>query len=192
MWAKKAETDDLISYEKKHQGRAIRIEARLVNGKWEIYKTYHRDEQCDYVEEYKTDHKQKALDLIETLKKEKDLTLQEINKIKKFEGKKINLKLKRAYKEYDVEKWYFSINNEGFINFVVARYAEEIHVDIVLHEKYRYYESKILDELDEMLKLADFGHIHEHVYFFKKHTAYNKKSKRGYLMGKIEMDIGFE
>jgi hypothetical protein len=191
-WQKLSETDDLISIEKETSyNYKIRIEGRLNKSTWQIFKTYFTNQEVSFVEEYTTETRPEALNIISALKKERDLMPSEIKNIKKLLGEKLALKMERAYKEYEVEKWNFSINDEKMVNFATIRYCEYINVDIVLHEKYRYLERKIIEEVVNVLGLKEFGlDICKNVYFFSKRTFYKTKPKhRGVVISKIEMDF---
>jgi len=191
MWLKLTDSDDLISFEKEtaHLYK-VRIEARLVKGFWQIFKTYYNAKEVAFVEEYTTETKPEAVSVINALKRERDLAPAEIKQIKKLLGKKLTLNMERAFKEYEVEKWYFTINDDKTANFATIRYCEYIGVDIVLHDKYRYLERRILEEIINVLGLQEFGmDINKNVYFFTKRTFYKTRPKRrGVVISKIEMD----
>ena len=184
MWKKITESQDLISYKKDKSDKQIVIEARMMDGRWEIYKTYQYG-MNRLVQEYTADDKSDALHLIETLKKEKDLSNDEIEHIRKFESQNIKINLERAYKEYDVEKWLFSINDEPKDNFIIVRFAEEIEADVVMHERYRRLERKILEKLQQSLKLED-ELLRQSVFFYKEKKDYGQ-DRRKVFVGRIEM-----
>jgi hypothetical protein len=192
MWRKLTETDDLISLEKQSSfNYRIRIEARYSKSVWQIFKTYFNDREVSFVEEYSTETKPEAMSVIRALQKERDLSPGEIKQIKKILGKRLTLKIERAFKEYEVEKWNFSINEDKMVNFATVRYSEKIQIDIIMHEKYRYLERKILEEIVNVLGLREFGmEIDKFVYFFNKRTFYRSRPKRrGVVISKIEMDF---
>ncbi len=193
MWKKIAETNDLISVEKDTPyNYKVRIEARLNKGYWQIFKTYFTDKEVAFSEEYTTETKPDALNIIIALKKEKDLTIPELKIVKKLLDSPLKIKVERAFKEYEVEKWQFSVNDDSFMNFATVRYCEYVAIDIVMHEKYRFIERKILEELINVLGLKEFGlEIFKNVYFFNKRTFYKSKPKRkGVVISKIEVDFG--
>ena len=65
VWKKLSQTEDLISFEKKKKNLNIRIECRLNNKKWEIFKTYSDGTKSSFIEEYQADTKEEALDLVD-------------------------------------------------------------------------------------------------------------------------------
>ena len=85
MWLKLTDSDDLISFEKEtaHLYK-VRIEARLVKGFWQIFKTYYNAKEVAFVEEYTTETKPEAVSVINALKRERDLAPAEIKQIKKL------------------------------------------------------------------------------------------------------------
>lgn len=192
MWKKLSETSDLIIYEKKKRSFKIRIEARLNKNSWKIYKTYFNDRIVDFVEEYSTETRNEALNIVNTLVREKDLTTKEIRELKKISGKKLDINLERAYKEYDVEKWLFSVGNDKKISFMTIRFGETIDVDVVMQEKYRFLERNIINELIRMLGLDKFDlTLNQNIYFFNRRSHSRSKFKnKSLVIGKIEMDFG--
>ncbi len=191
LWRKLSETDDLISLEKDTSfNYKVRIEARNNKSVWQIFKTYFNNREVAFVEEYTTETKPEAMSVIRGLQRERDLSPSEIKQIKQMMGKKLTLKIERAFKEYEVEKWHFSINEEKMINFANVRYCEHIEIDIVMHEKYRHIERRILEEIINVLGLKEFGmEIIKHVYFFNKRTFYKSTPKRrGVIISKIDVD----
>jgi len=191
FWKTISSSSDLISFEKKAgNGYRIRIEARLDKGLWNIFKTYCRGNEVSFMEEYTTETRQEAQNVVRSLQKEQDLPPAEIMRIRKAR-KKFSLKMQREYKEYEVEKWLFSVNSESMVNFATVRFYESIGVDVVLHESYRFLESRILDEIVHMLGLKEFGlDIEKRVYFFSRRTILRSRPKRkGMLISKMEMEF---
>jgi len=115
--------------------------------------------------------------------------------VKKTQNKKVLIDVKRAYKEIDVEKWFFSVNKGEFKNFFTVFYGPAVDVDIVLDEKYMVYEDSILVEISTMLGLEKLGdEITQNVYYYNKLNKKSLKGKDKMLIGKIEMglDLGEE
>ncbi|MFH1054324.1 MAG: hypothetical protein V1740_07935 [Candidatus Woesearchaeota archaeon] len=193
MWTKISEQKDLISYKKSANDKTVIIEARFDNDIWKIYKTYQINGKNKLVREYNTNSRDSAMTIIEDLKKEKDISVRSIIDLSKKEREPLNLKLKREYKEYDVEKWSFSINNEKRVNVIIIRYADELIIDFILHEKYRNVERKIIKNIFSTLNLDDFiGSVNQNIYYFIDESHYRKDEKKGFLIGKIEMDLSEE
>ncbi|NQV09333.1 hypothetical protein HQ529_05780 [Candidatus Woesearchaeota archaeon] len=190
MWKKLSDSNDIISYEKNKRGLRVRIEARLNENSWHIYKTYFNNRKVNFVEEYNTSSKKEAKRMINSLTKESDLTSSEIRTLKKLSGKKLDINIKRAYKEYDVEKWYFSLTDE-IQNFITVRFGEDVDVDIVMHEHYRFMRDNIINDLVSTLGLDKFNMpINQRVYFFNKKSVCKSNTKdSGVVIGKIQMDF---
>lgn len=70
--------------------------------------------------------------------------------------KKIDVNVIRCFKDYTIEKWYFTIDNEKIENIIYIRDAEIINVDIVMHQKYKSKEKEILPTLKNILGLRDY------------------------------------
>lgn len=192
MWLKVNEAKDVISYKKADGVKTTIIEARLEDSLWKIYKTYQVKGINKLVKEYTAHTKNEALSVIDHLKGEKEISSKKIDKIVQ-EANSIHLHMHRDYKEYDVEKWNFSVNTDKKINFVIIRYADEVIVDIVLHDKFKGMEKSILNKLFSTLNLDEIGaSIIQNVYFFSDENHSSKESKKGMLIGKIEMDFGME
>ena len=195
LWRKLSETDDLISLEKDTSfNYKVRIEARNNKSVWQIFKTYFNNREVAFVEEYTTETKPEAMSVIRGLQRERDLSPSEIKQIKQMMGKKLTLKIERAFKEYEVEKWHFSINEEKMINFANVRYCEHIEIDIVMHEKYRHVEKEIISQIEEKLGLNELGDsVSYDIYYFRKQGSIRDKSKEKETEYNLSlMDVEFD
>jgi len=192
MWKKLSDTNDLLSYEKSRKNFKVRIEARLTDDSWNIYKTYFTDQRVNFVEEYSASSQKEVRKIIKAMVKEKDLSLSDIKSIKKLSKSKPEIRLERAYKEYDVEKWFFSVGDDEKQNFITIRFGENIDIDVVLHEHYRFLERTIIQELIFILGLDKFEiNTNQNVYFFNKKTHAKTRIKgKNIIIGKIEMGSG--
>src|SRR3989338_10575649 len=66
---------------------------------------------------------------------------------------RVDVKLFREYKEYDVEKWFFTVNGSTERCFIIARYGDEIKVDIVMADYLRPHEEGIIASLFQPLRV---------------------------------------
>jgi hypothetical protein len=169
VWKKLLDNKELIAYEKSTRKARIRIEARFKNQRWRIYKTYNfkkGEERVSHVKEYIATTTEEARQLLTELRKEDELQLKDIRK------QKLDLGLRRCYKEDYVEKWKFTIDNFSQDNFVFLRFEEQVKLDIVLHENYNHLERAILEKLIYALGLKDMSNkIRYDFFYFKRHSA---------------------
>src|SRR3989338_5917597 len=131
MWSKINDDKDVISFKKRGKEKTIVIEARLDDEKWRIFRTYQVEGSHTLVQEYMTESRDQAVQLIGELKGEKELSNSQIAETVEKQNYPIKLHLQREYKEYDVEKWLFTINESPRINTVIIRYADEIVMDVL-------------------------------------------------------------
>lgn len=188
------ESDELISFEAKSSidpGMYIRIEARY-NGEgfWDIIKTYYDSKSINFTEEYKAKTKEEALHLIQLLKDKAQLTKEEIKERKLRLCKEVEIKLKRCYKDYNIEKWKFSVNKGVVDNFVFVKEGDVFEVDIILEESYKPIDYKIIAELYNILGLHNLEFdIQQNIFFYTKRIEDYKRSKQYLMMGRVEVDF---
>tara|TARA_Y100000310_G_scaffold123899_1_gene122653 strand:+ start:1820 stop:2413 length:594 start_codon:yes stop_codon:yes gene_type:complete len=193
-WQKISDTHDLISYEKNKEDMNIRIEARLNKDRtWSIYKTYFEGDNNNFIDEHKASNISDARKVVDRLLEEKDLNLKEINEIKAKKSKALDINLKRAFKEGNIEKWhiYFNSSNVGFLNI---RYSEKIEIDLVVDENFRFLEKQLLEELNTVLGLTKISReILFNNYYFAHHSHKKLKSKKPkkLVLGNIEIGMDF-
>jgi len=190
-WKKLLETKDLIAYEKCSKSVKVRLEARFKKRRWRIYKTYNfrtGNDWISHVKEYIAGSDEEAYALMGDLRKEKDITLNEINRIGV-----LRLELKRCYKEDFVEKWKFNIDGFNEDNFIILRYDSEIKMDIILHDRYNNLEKQILNKIIDSLGLKDLSNkICYDFFYFKKHSAKRiiyKSPKDKELIAQLEFNV---
>jgi len=191
MWKKVIETDDCFGFERIEKGLNIRIEARKNKESWDIFKTYYNNNGMSYTEEYYSQTRDQAQQLIKQLQSRKQPTLEEIQKRILRENKKIGINITRLFRDYNVEKWEFKIDNEDAENFVYMRDSETIMFDIVLNNKYKPKEKEIIETLKRMLGLdnSEFDVKQTVFYYNEKNSGLHKGNKKGMVLGKI--DFGF-
>ena len=195
-WKKIFNNPDLISFEKKNKGHNIRIEARANNDRsWDIYKTYFDKNESKFTEGYKARNKGEALQLIGSLKNEKDLKKKDIESIKR---NKKNIKkfisIRRLYNEINVEKWAVNISNEKNSGILIIRYNDPVEIDLIMHEKHKYFESRIIDEIKNTLGLKSMDEkVVQNIYYFNKHTSSKENSPNSQNKAVIgSISLGFD
>ncbi len=167
MWKKLVDSKEVVSYELENESLKIRIEARLnQDATWNIFLIYHDGTNSSYTEEYRCRNQREALDLMRVLKTKRLKSKKELDQLRQTQSKALHIELKREYRDYNVEKWIFSIENGIFNNFVYIRESDFVDLDIVINAQYRQYEEKILAYLINNLGLDDFGTIIRHNLFY--------------------------
>lgn len=169
-WKKIADSKDLVIYEKRHKNHRIKIEARKnPDERWEVFHIQLRGEDSHVLAEYVFPTRQEALKTIAELQAGKKPEIRQANK-------PISISLKRIYKEDFVEKWFFQIDKEEPRNFVLAKFDSKIYVDVVINEKYRLYENRIITQLEDKLGFGDLADaVRYDIYYYSK-----SKSIRNY------------
>ena len=159
---------DVIIYELKTSGINARIECRKEEAMWHIFKTYYYKD-INYTEEFSAYNEEELDMLLKQLMKEPLLTLEEIKEKKMNLLRYPKVLVKRAYKEDNIEKWLFSIDDDGYFNFFIIRDYDEFEIDIVMNEKYAPYESKIIETINNILSLNNIdADVKENIYYFRK------------------------
>ncbi len=175
-WKKVVEGKDLIVFEKDLVDSKIKIEARKSQDHgWEVFKTHIQGNSSNLISEYSLENKTQVKKLIDRLKHGQSPTP---NQIKKLSKSPLRISLKRAYKEEFVEKWYFFVNSERIKNVIFVKYENVINVDLILHEKYKYYKRTIISLIEDKLGLKDLGEtIKYEIYYFRNQTTTEKRTK---------------
>ncbi|MBI2547811.1 hypothetical protein HYW21_00515 [Candidatus Woesearchaeota archaeon] len=189
MWKKIAHTTEFMSYEHEQGQVRVYIEARQDETKrWTIFKTYRTAQTTSCSEEYSAESKEDAEALIQRLMKEKVPSAEQINELQKLSHQRYLIKAFRAYKEPESEKWFFTVDQEKIPNILIVRYADRIEIDIVMHEKYKPLEKKILREITDILGTDDMGfEVVQDIYYYDKHSHVKRMPKHKMVIGKIEM-----
>ncbi len=192
-WKKVAESKELIILEKELKDYKIKIEARKIDdSSWEVFKTKVNGESSSLISEYNLDTEHQVKKVIEKLMKD-DISKTQIRTPQKTNS--LEISLKRIYKEEYIEKWFFFIGNDNIKNFLVAKFDNNITVDVVMHEKYRHYEKSILSYIEEKLGLKELGETISHdIYYFKKQgmaKSFNTRDNE-YNFNFIDVDFGVD
>lgn len=168
MWKKIIESRDIIGYERESDELKTRIEARLnKDNSWTIFLTYYDGKGVSYTEEYASTTQKDALDLITVLKNKRLKSRKELQQLKQSSEKKLKVEVKREFRDYNVEKWIFSLEEGIFNNFIYIREADFIDLDIIINTKYKQYEEKIIAYLVKYLGLEDYGAvIRENIFYY--------------------------
>lgn len=193
-WKQVVNSPDLITYELTTKELRVRLEARHdeENESWVLFKTYFDDASLNYTQEYRTKTLDEAQRLLSHLQKEKLPSKKELYDQKVEQAKKVQIHLKRHFKDYNVEKWNFSVNDEVYENAVYVRDADVSDVSIILHERHKPFEANILHELRIILGLdaSELDIKQELYYYTTKSDSYQKTKKMGLFLGGFEM--GFD
>ncbi len=191
MWKCVVDSSDLKTYELSKDNLQVCIEARQNDSFWEIYKTY-RSTELTFTEEYEASSHEEARDIIRKMKSEviDEKTLKRIDQVRK----NLDIKVKRVYKEENVEKWKFSINSEKYENAIIIRYSEkDIEMDIIANERFKFIETELLDDLFRILGMSDFGtDVIQNIYFFSKKSSFFNDSDEKAMLNRIEVGFRFE
>ena len=191
MWKCVVDSSDLKTFELSKDNLQVCIEARQNDSFWEIYKTY-RSTDLTFTEEYEASSPEEAKDIITKMKNEvvDERTLKNIDQVRK----NLEIKVKRVYKEENVEKWKFSVNSDKYENTAIIRYsAKDIEMDIIAHEKFKFIETDLLDEVFRILGMSDFGmDVIQNIYFFSKKSSFFNDSDENALLNRIEVGFKFE
>jgi len=150
---------------------SIIIEARHYDTGWEIVKKYMGDD-INFTEQYSATSNDELKRLLGKLKDEKELSSTEIKTLSQFRKRQLKLDMKRIYQEQNAEKWSFSLSS-NFNNFVTVRYGKQIIVDVIMEEKFKYIEEKIVMKLFESLGLDESERDTElTVFYYTKKANY--------------------
>jgi len=162
MWKKVIETGEILAYEKALDDLNIRIEARMKseheNGPWELYVKYFTNsklQKVNFTETFSCKDTDEAKEMISCLKKSQLKTLKEVIQLKLNQQKEVKLNIKRTFRDYNNEGWVFKVNKDDQNNRVFIKEADSLDVDIILYEKYKVNEEKIIEKLVEMLGLSN-------------------------------------
>ncbi len=192
-WKLVLDNPELISYELASKDLSVRIEARQTEENiWTIFKTYHDDASFTYTQEYRTQSRDEAQKVIASLQNEKLFSKKELHELKLVQAKKVAVKVKRQFKDYNVEKWNFAVNDDAYENVVYIRDADVSDVSIIMHEKNKPFEANIMYELKNVLGFdtSDLDIKQELYYYSTKSDDYKKNNKFSFVFGNVEM--GFD
>ncbi len=192
-WKQVVNSSDLISYELTTKELHVRLEARKdEENSWTVFKTYFDNASLNITQEYRTGTLEEVQQLLSFLQKERLLTKKELYQQKMQHAKKVHIKFKRHFKDYNVEKWNFAVNDDNYENVVYVRDADVSDVSIILHEKNKPLEANILYELRAVLGFdtSDLDVRQELYYYTTRSDAYQKNKKLGLFLGNFEM--GFD
>ncbi len=190
MWNEIIHTHDLLCFEQKYEGLTVRIEARKTEREqWDIFRTYYDGDSLHYTEPYHVTTRDKAEALVHSLMDEKLLSADQIRKLHVDSQRRLSLKVKRVFKEYSVEKWYLYVNGVKQRNLVYVHDGESIELDFVLHEQFRFLESKIIKKLIRTLGYQSYE-CTSHVYYYHDSTHQRSQgSSKGMVIGRFEVGI---
>jgi hypothetical protein len=186
-WRKIVESKDLIILEQEQNEIKFKIEARKTENFWEVFKTQIKGTSSELLSEYTVDTRNDVRNLITRLKTENRPS------VKRIPSKKgVRISLKRVFKEEFVEKWYFQIDKDSTRNFLLVKFDSEVAVDVVMNEKYRYFESQVLLQIEEKLGLKEIGdQIRYEIYYYNRNIKKDSE-KNEYNLVDVEFDFSNE
>lgn len=156
-WKTVINSNELIILEKTLKDSTIRIEARFGENQWHVYKTSIKGNYSNIIGEFSLRERQQVEELISKLKSDK-------KQVWNYR-KRLAFSINRIFKEEAVEKW--SLTFSGIENIIYIRYGEPLCVDIILNEKIREYEPKIISKVEDKLALKDYSEeIEYNIYYY--------------------------
>jgi len=172
MWKKILEAKELLSYEKATSELNVRIEARKEVNRWLIYLKYY-NKNLNFTEEYTCKSEDEAREIIKCLQDSKLKTIKELSQLKLLQGKNLNVNLKRDFRDYNLEKWNFTINNDNHNNHLIFRETDFNEVEIIMNEKYRAVEERLINKISTMLGLGSSTlRTKITIYYFNNESKY--------------------
>jgi len=177
QWKKIVQHPDVLTFERRTKEFNVRIECRKDEDLWRIFKTYYYKD-LNYTEEFSAYSEEELHMLLEQLKKEPLLSVQEMKQRKRKLLEVPRIEVKRSYKEDNVEKWYFSVDDEGYDNFFILREYDVLQLDIIMHERYALGERKILEGINKILSIDNVDiDVKENVYYYRKKSNHQFKAQ---------------
>ena len=193
MWKQIVNTEDAMCYEVNNKDLLIRLEARFEDNTWVIYKGISSTELPNYTEEYTAASRDEAEKMINLLKKDIVPTHKELISMIKRNKLKSSIDIKRAYKEDAVEKWYFTVNKDSVMNFIIVREYDGYELDIVLHQKFKRQEDDVVRAIIDSLNLDNESGISRNIYYFTDTKMNNdSKSAVGQFFDKLEVEFDYQ
>ena len=195
MWKKTIDTPEIISYELVDKGLRSIIEARYnADDKcWDIFHTFFSKDNKNYTEAFTTTTKDEAEKLLAALQDKKLLSDKEVADLSIEHHRKINLEVKRLYKDYNVEKWAFFVNGESFENVIYIRDHEMLIVDIILYDSYKTKEAALLQALYKILGLYELDtDVKQTVFYYNRRKEDIIKNQNSFLFSKLNLGLDSE
>ena len=185
-WKKIINHPDVLTYERKTKEFNVRVECRKEEEVWIIFKTYYYKD-INYTEEFSAYNQEELNMLLNQLMKEPLLTIPQIKEKKKNLLKNPKISIKRSYKEDNIEKWLFSVDDEPYVNFFIIRDYDVFEMDLVINEKYSQYEKKILESINNILSVNSLDvDVKQNIYYFRKKS--NNEIKQNYSQFLFNME----
>lgn len=187
-WNVVSKLPDLLSFRRNGRELNTRIEARKnKDGSWDVFRSYHNDDDFNFVEEFSASSREKAVKLIELLKKEGSPSKKQIEHLKLREHKKVKVELKRCFREIETEKWFFQVDDKGFENFFLLFRLDINYIDVILSDKYKKNEKTIIDQILKVMGLEE-GKEEVKIEVFYVSSRRIKNHRRGQIfIDQIEM-----
>jgi hypothetical protein len=171
-WKTLIKTDELQTLEKPGSDMTIRLEARQNSDKtWSIIKRYYNSKNINYTEEFRTSSSD-DLDFFLTKLQKKNLGVDELKDLQLLQLGDITLHPKRIFKEYNIEKWNFCVNEGSYNNTIMIRYADRVDIDLYIFERYKCIEEKLLLEIKEVFGIDEAEiDININTFYFSSHNS---------------------
>ena len=185
-WKKVVQSKDLIVYEREFKEHKLKIEARKNEEQnWEVFQIKLQGDNSSILSEYLFESKKEALKRINELQSGKIIVRQTIKT-------PISVSLKRLYKEDFVEKWFFDVNNEKIRNIVFAKFDSKIHVDVIIHERYKNYENSIISQIEDKLGFRELADMVQYdIYYFNKNKYLKNEINNKDEVNQVDVEFDF-
>lgn len=144
---------DVVCYQKSRKSYAVRIEARRNSEKWKIYKSYYNDRGLNVIDSFEAKDREEMESIMDNLQSQKDPSINELRRRMTDAKKSLSVRMERAFKEYNVEKWSLIINDDPAKCTIFVRYFDAIEMDFIMPEKYAPLEETITNEIIRILGL---------------------------------------
>jgi|SRR3989339_335872 len=195
-WKKVVESAKLLSYEKRRKDFNVRIEASANDkGSWDVYRVYYNQKGLNHVEEFSAPTKTEAHSMVEKLKHDIEPSMMDLAEIQQKKSQPLVLRVKRVYVGGDIEKWQFDLDDVVSSNFVLVRFQEKVHLDIVVHQRYISLERQLIERITETLGLAP--DVEWDIFYFGSHKTGDEENlsseknppKTNVVFGRIEFSV---
>ena len=154
-WEQLSQAHDLIVFQRRNKGYVTRIEARQEEGRWIVFQTFFNGRGLSLTEEFEARSREEAGRVVSVLKQQPPQKLTDLKRRMLAQKKKFDIHIKRSYKEYNVEKWFFGIGKDAAKNCVFLRFFDEVELDFIIDQKYHNQEEQIVEAMTKALGLQN-------------------------------------
>lgn len=195
MWKKTIDTTDVVSYEYVDTGLRCILEARHNSEEqcWDIFHTFFSKGHQNYTSSFTATNRDDALKLLQSLQERRLLSDKEIDAIRLQDGRRLLIDIKRAFNDYNVEKWVFVIGKDLFENVLYLRDHDVITLDIIMHESYKVKEERIVKELLKILGLRHTdADIQKTIFYYSRRKEEVVQGIPSLVFGNLELGLDSE